>query len=189
MVVLSGAPHPIAANLWINFNLDAADQRRELELHRLPRARTRRPRQFIDPAILANPNLNPAAAVFDKLTELIQLEGADLDKYTQRWNALERSSRGRRPVRRTARVGAGRRRRPWLARPSRRADLRPARRRLAGASSSCVPLVIILIVSLGTNDADRATSTCHDPNLAQLLPGDPARSTCRHSSTRSATRC
>ena len=23
MVVLSGAPHPIAANLWINFNLDA----------------------------------------------------------------------------------------------------------------------------------------------------------------------
>ena len=23
MVVLSGAPHPVAANLWINFNLDA----------------------------------------------------------------------------------------------------------------------------------------------------------------------
>ncbi len=42
----------------------------------------------IDPSLLANPNLNPSAEMYAKLIELIQLEGADLDKYTQRWNAL-----------------------------------------------------------------------------------------------------
>ena len=35
MVVLSGAPHPIAAQLWINFNLDPQVSAGEHELHRL----------------------------------------------------------------------------------------------------------------------------------------------------------
>ena len=43
--------------------------------------------QYIDPSILENPAINPAKAVIDKLTELLQL-GADLDKYTKRWNEL-----------------------------------------------------------------------------------------------------
>ena len=87
MVVLSGAQHPIAANLWINFNLDAQISAANSNYigYMGPNAAAK---QYIDPAILANPNLNPAAAVVDKLDELVQLEGADLDKYTQRWNEL-----------------------------------------------------------------------------------------------------
>ena len=87
MVVTSGAPHPIAANLWIDFNLDqhisAANSNYTGYLG--PNAAAM---ATIDPSLLANPNINPAAAVYTKLTELIQLEGANLDKYTQRWNAL-----------------------------------------------------------------------------------------------------
>jgi spermidine/putrescine transport system substrate-binding protein len=87
MVILSGAQHPVAANLWINFNLDAEVSAANSNYigYLGPNAAAQ---ALIDPAMLANPNLNPAAAVFDKLTELIQLEGANLDKYTQRWNAL-----------------------------------------------------------------------------------------------------
>ena len=87
MVVLSGAQHPVAANLWINFNLDAQVSAANSNYigYLGPNAAAQ---TLIDPTLLANPNLNPAAAVFDKLTELIQLEGANLDKYTQRWNAL-----------------------------------------------------------------------------------------------------
>jgi hypothetical protein len=44
--------------------------------------------EFIDPAILSNPNLNPDAGVYADLAELVTLEGADLDKYTQRWLEL-----------------------------------------------------------------------------------------------------
>ena len=87
MVVLSGAQHPVAANLWINFNLDAQVSAANSNYigYLGPNAAAQ---ALIDPAMLSNPNLNPAAAVFGALTELIQLEGADLDKYTQRWNAL-----------------------------------------------------------------------------------------------------
>jgi spermidine/putrescine transport system substrate-binding protein len=87
MVVTSGAPHPIAANLWIDFNLDArisaANSNYTGYLGPNAAAMT-----TIDPSLLSNPNLNPSAEMYAKLTELIQLEGADLDKYTQRWNAL-----------------------------------------------------------------------------------------------------
>ncbi len=86
MVVLSGAPHPVAANLWIDFNLDAkvsADNSNYIG-YMGPNAAAQ---QYIDPSILGNPAINPAKAVTDKLTELLQL-GTDLDKYTKRWNAL-----------------------------------------------------------------------------------------------------
>jgi spermidine/putrescine transport system substrate-binding protein len=87
MVVLSGASHPIAANLWIDFNLDAKISAANSNYtgYLGPNSAAQ---ASIDPAMLSNPNLNPAAAVFDKLTELIQLEGANLDRYTQRWNQL-----------------------------------------------------------------------------------------------------
>jgi spermidine/putrescine transport system substrate-binding protein len=87
MVVLSGAQHPVAANLWIDFNLDATVSAANSNYigYLGPNAAAQ---ASIDPAMLSNPNLNPAAAVFAQLTELIQLEGANLDKYTQRWNAL-----------------------------------------------------------------------------------------------------
>lgn len=86
MVVLSGAPHPVAANLWIDFNLDSKVSAANSNFtgYMGPNAAAQ---QFIDPSILENPAINPAKAVMDKLTELLQL-GADLDKYTKRWNEL-----------------------------------------------------------------------------------------------------
>jgi spermidine/putrescine transport system substrate-binding protein len=88
MVVLAGASHPVAANLWIDFNLDAkiSADNSNYTGYLGPNAAAQ---ATIDPAMLSNPNLNPAAAVFATLTELIQLEGANLDRYTQRWNQLK----------------------------------------------------------------------------------------------------
>lgn len=87
MVVLSGAPHPIAANLWIDFNLDAqvSAQNTNYIGYMGPNAAAR---EFISPDILADPTVNPDKALLDKLTELLDL-GADMDKYTERWNALK----------------------------------------------------------------------------------------------------
>jgi spermidine/putrescine-binding protein len=87
MVVLSGAPHPVAANLWIDFNLDAqvSAQNTNYIGYMGPNAAAR---EFISPDILADPTVNPDKALLDKLTELLDL-GADMDKYTERWNALK----------------------------------------------------------------------------------------------------
>ncbi|MEP6667481.1 MAG: extracellular solute-binding protein [Nocardioidaceae bacterium] len=87
MVVLSGAQHPIAAHLWIDFNLDAEVSAANSNWigYMGPNAAAQ---AFIDPAILANPNLNPDTGVYDSLAELVSLQGADLDKYTTRWLEL-----------------------------------------------------------------------------------------------------
>jgi spermidine/putrescine-binding protein len=87
MVVLSGAPHPIAANLWINFNLDAQVSAGNTNYigYMGPNAAAK---EFIDPAILSDPTVNPDIALLDKLVELLEL-GPDEDKYTERWNALK----------------------------------------------------------------------------------------------------
>ncbi len=87
MVVLSGAKHPIAAHLWIDFNLDAKVSAANSNYigYMGPNAAAQ---EFIDPTILSNPNLNPDAGVYADLAELVTLEGADLDKYTQRWLEL-----------------------------------------------------------------------------------------------------
>ncbi len=87
MVVLSGAKHPIAAHLWIDFNLDAEVSAANSNYigYMGPNAAAQ---QFIDSAILGNPNLNPDAGVYDSLAHLVSLEGEDLDKYTTRWLEL-----------------------------------------------------------------------------------------------------
>ena len=87
MVVLSGAPHPIAANLWIDYNLDAQVSAANTNYigYMGPNAAAR---EFISPDILADATVNPDIALLDKLVELLEL-GPDLDKYTQRWNALK----------------------------------------------------------------------------------------------------
>jgi spermidine/putrescine transport system substrate-binding protein len=87
MVITSGAPHPIAANLWINFNLDAqvSAQNTNYIGYMGPNAAAK---EFISPDILSDPTVNPDVALLEKLTELLQL-GADEDKYTERWNALK----------------------------------------------------------------------------------------------------
>ncbi|HET9615110.1 MAG TPA: spermidine/putrescine ABC transporter substrate-binding protein [Candidatus Limnocylindrales bacterium] len=87
LVVLSGAPHPIAAHLWLNFNLDAKVSAANTNFigYMGPNAAAE---QYIDPAIKGDERLNPPQSVLDKLVELLYLAPADLDKYTQRWNAL-----------------------------------------------------------------------------------------------------
>jgi len=87
MVVLSGAKHPIAAQLWLNYNLDAQVSAANTNYigYMGPNAAAQ---EFIDPTIKNDPRLNPPKAVLDKLVELLYLAPADLDKYTQRWNAL-----------------------------------------------------------------------------------------------------
>jgi spermidine/putrescine transport system substrate-binding protein len=88
MVVTSGAPHPVAANLWINYNLDAQVSANNTNYigYMGPNAAAM---QYIDKAILNDPTVNPDIALLDKLVELLNLAGPDLDKYTQRWNALK----------------------------------------------------------------------------------------------------
>ncbi len=87
MVVLSGAKHPIAAQLWINFNLDAQISANNTNYigYMGPNAAAE---AFIDPAIKNDERLNPPQAILDKLVELLYLAPADLDKYTQRWTTL-----------------------------------------------------------------------------------------------------
>jgi spermidine/putrescine transport system substrate-binding protein len=88
MVVLSGAKHPIAAHLWIDFNLDAKVSAANSNYmgYMGPNAAAL---EFIDEAISGNPALNPTQSVFGALTELITLEGEALDAYTRRWNELK----------------------------------------------------------------------------------------------------
>jgi spermidine/putrescine transport system substrate-binding protein len=87
MVIPSGAPHPVAANMWINFNLDAQVSAANTNYigYMGPNAAAM---QYISKEILEDPTVNPDIALLDKLVELLQL-GADTDKYTQRWNALK----------------------------------------------------------------------------------------------------
>jgi spermidine/putrescine-binding protein len=87
MVVLSGAQHPIAAHLWIDFNLDAKVSAANSNYigYMGPNAAAQ---EFIDPAILSNPQLNPDAGVYAGLAELVTREGADLDSLTKRWLEL-----------------------------------------------------------------------------------------------------
>jgi spermidine/putrescine-binding protein len=88
MIIPSGAPHPIAAHLWIDFNLDAqvsADNTSYIGYMGPNDAAL----PLIDPSISEDPRLNPPAEELAKLIELAYLKPADLDQYTQRWLALK----------------------------------------------------------------------------------------------------
>jgi spermidine/putrescine transport system substrate-binding protein len=87
MVVLSGAQHPIAAHLWIDFNLDPEVSAANSNYigYMGPNAAAQ---AFITPDIRDDPRLNPPADVQAKLIELLFMPSADLDKYTRRWNQL-----------------------------------------------------------------------------------------------------
>jgi len=87
MVILSGAPHPIAAHLWINYNLDPEVSAANSNYigYMGPNAAAN---PKIDAAIRDDPRLNPPADVLAKLVELAYLAPNDLGKYTDRWNSL-----------------------------------------------------------------------------------------------------
>ena len=88
MVISSGAPHPIAAHLWIDFNLDgdisAASTNYIGYMGPNDAALAK-----IDDYIKNDPRLNPPQAVLDELIELEYLKPDDLAEYTDRWNSLQ----------------------------------------------------------------------------------------------------
>lgn len=87
VAVFSGAPHPIAAHLFINHLLDARNSAANTNLiyYMGPNAAAK---EFIDPAILDDPTINPDQAIVDKLEELLNLSGAVRDEYLKRWQEL-----------------------------------------------------------------------------------------------------
>jgi spermidine/putrescine-binding protein len=86
MVLLAGAKHPVAAHMFINFMLDAqvAAANTNYIGYMGPNVAAR---QYIDPAILEDPTVNPSADMLAKLQEIHDL-GADESKYTERWTKL-----------------------------------------------------------------------------------------------------
>jgi spermidine/putrescine transport system substrate-binding protein len=86
MVLLANAPHPIAANLFINHMLDAEVSAANTN-YIYYMGPNEAAKEFIDPAILEDPTLNPDGAAVEKLQELLDL-GPDLQKYQERWTTL-----------------------------------------------------------------------------------------------------
>jgi spermidine/putrescine transport system substrate-binding protein len=86
MVLLANAQHPIAAQLFMDYMLDAQVSAANTNYigYMGPNEAAK---EFIDPAILADPAVNPDKAVIDTLQELQDL-GPDLEKYSTRWNEL-----------------------------------------------------------------------------------------------------
>ena len=70
VAIFSGAPHPIAAHLFINHLLDAQNSALNTNLiyYMGPNAAAK---EFIDPAILEDPTINPDQEIVDKLQELL----------------------------------------------------------------------------------------------------------------------
>ena len=87
MIITSGAKHPNAAHLWINYNLDpevsAANSNYIGYLGPNDAALP-----LIDKLITEDPRLNPPKEVLDTLVELALLQPADLKEYTDRWLKL-----------------------------------------------------------------------------------------------------
>ena len=88
MVVLGDAPHPIAAHLWIDFNLDADISAENTNwIGYMGPNEAALPK--IDDYIVTDKRLNPPAEELAKLIELEYLAPADLAAYTDRWNQLK----------------------------------------------------------------------------------------------------
>jgi spermidine/putrescine transport system substrate-binding protein len=87
VAVFSGAKHPIAAHLFINHLLDAKNSAANTNLiyYMGPNAAAR---EFITPAILNDPTINPDQKIVDKLEELLLLDAATRDEYLKRWQEL-----------------------------------------------------------------------------------------------------
>jgi spermidine/putrescine transport system substrate-binding protein len=87
MTVFSGAQHPIAAHLFINHMLDAQISAANTNFigYMGPNAAAK---EFIDPAILADPAVNPEQALVEKLQELLDLGQDVRDEYLSRWQTL-----------------------------------------------------------------------------------------------------
>ena len=90
LAIFSGAKHPIAAHLFINHMLDAEVSAANTNYiyYMGPNAAAK---EFIDPAILEDPAINPDAELVAKLEELLDLGPAVRDEYLTRWQTLRGS--------------------------------------------------------------------------------------------------
>ena len=87
MIITAGAKHPIAAHLWIDFNLDPEISAANTNYigYMGPNAAAL---SLIDPLIKEDPRLNPPADIQAKLIELAYLQPADLqDRKSTRLNS------------------------------------------------------------------------------------------------------
>jgi len=86
-VILSGAQHPIAAHLWIDFNLDP-----EISAENTNYIGYMGPNEAALPLlkkyITEDPRINPPAELLATLIELKFLQPAELQAYNDRWTAL-----------------------------------------------------------------------------------------------------
>jgi spermidine/putrescine transport system substrate-binding protein len=87
VAIFSGAEHPVAAHLFINHLLDAEVSASNTNYigYMGPNAAAK---EFIDPAILEDPAVNPDQAIVDKLQELLDLDQSVRDEYLSRWQTL-----------------------------------------------------------------------------------------------------
>lgn len=87
VATFTGSPHPVAAQLFINHLLDAHNSAANTNLiyYMGPNAAAK---EFIDPAILADPTINPEQEIVDKLEELLALDQSVRDEYLSRWQQL-----------------------------------------------------------------------------------------------------
>lgn len=87
VAVFSGAPHPVAAHLFINHLLDAQQSAANTNLiyYMGPNAAAK---EFIAPEILEDPTINPDQQIVDKLEELIDQDQAIKDEYLSRWREV-----------------------------------------------------------------------------------------------------
>jgi len=87
MAIFSGAEHPIAAHLFINHMLDAEVSAANTNYiyYMGPNAAAK---EFIDPAILEDPTLNPDQEIVAKLEEILDTGQAVRDEYLSRWQTL-----------------------------------------------------------------------------------------------------
>ena len=87
IATFTGSPHPVAAQLFINHVLDAQNsaQNTNLIYYMGPNEAAK---EFIDPAILEDPTINPSADIVAKLQELLALDQGVRDEYLSRWQEL-----------------------------------------------------------------------------------------------------
>jgi spermidine/putrescine transport system substrate-binding protein len=87
VATFAGSPHPVAAQLFINHLLDAHNSALNTNLiyYMGPNAAAK---EFIDPAILDDPTINPDQEIVDKLEELLNLDQVVRDEYLKRWQEL-----------------------------------------------------------------------------------------------------
>ncbi len=88
IAIFSGAKHPVAAHLFINHLLDARNSAANTNLiyYMGPNAAAK---EFIDPAILDDPTINPDQSIVARLEELIDQDQAIKDEYLKRWRELK----------------------------------------------------------------------------------------------------